>query len=378
MPRRILVYAASLCALLGLASSGLTAPAGGDQPTVGGEPAFATSADVKISTIRSLIEAKEYASAEKLAEEITADKPDIVDGWMMLAYTRSLIGKFEASNEAYDKALEHGADTREVYTRKAYNCRRLGDPDRTRACYDEILEADPENTEILMQYGSFEMSVEQFERAVRHFATLLAIEPGHIPAIEAIAGAEKKIGNTAQVKYWLERGLSHEPENAKLLKQISLIYLNEQNYQLSIHYLDKLLKIDPTNVAAHRNRGIAYYQQGEKKTAIESFEKVREYGGKLDGLYGPLADCYRSTNQGDKALTIIKEGLEGDSQQAWLYSVWGKILEDRKNYDGAIAKFSKAVALNDEPWSGYARKQINRQAQLKKRAKMIAAQGGAP
>jgi hypothetical protein len=56
--------------------------------------------------------------------------------------------------------------------------------------------------------------------------------------------------------------------------------------------------------------------------------------------------------------------------------VWGKILEDRHNYDGAIAKFSKAVALGDEPWSGYARKQIARQTQLKKRAEMIATQGG--
>jgi tetratricopeptide (TPR) repeat protein len=157
---------------------------------------------------------------------------------------------------------------------------------------------------------------------------------------------------------------------------MSLIYLNEQNYTLSIHYLDKLLAVDPDNPAAHRNKGIAYYQQGEKKKALASFENVRQSGGELDGLYGPLADCYRAARNNTQALVVIKEGLEAGSQEAWLYSVWGKILEDNKNYDGAIAKFSKAVALKDEPWSGYARKQIGRQAQLKKRAKMIAAQGG--
>ena len=46
-----------------------------------------------------------------------------------------------------------------------------------------------------------------------------------------------------------------------------------------------------------------------------------------------------------------------------------------KNYDAAINKFSKAAAMKDEPWSGYARKQIARQNQLKKREAMIAAQG---
>ena len=82
------------------------------------------------------------------------------------------------------------------------------------------------------------------------------------------------------------------------------------------------------------------------------------------------------TESAPHSAIIQPQGIAAGSQEAWLYSVWGKILEDNKNYDAAITKFSKAVAMRDEPWSGYARKQIARQAQLKKRAKLIAAQGG--
>jgi tetratricopeptide (TPR) repeat protein len=377
MLRSILVYVVFVCLTTLAAPIGVVAQTKSDQPTVGGKPAFATSADVKVATIRSLLEAKEYAQAEKLATELTTESPQVVDGWLMLAYSLGVNGKFEESNRAYDQALERGADRQEVYTRKAYNCRRLGDPELTRACYDEILEHDANNIEILMQYGNFEVSIEQYQQAIRRFEAVLALQPDYVPAIEAVAGAEKQLGNSAQVKYWIEQGLTHEPNNERLLKQISLIYLNEQNYTMSIHYLDKLIAIDPANDAAHRNRGIALYQQGEKREAMKAFEKVRDLGGSLDGLYGPLADCYRASGRSNDALDIIKSGIDAGSQEAWLYSVWGKILEDRRNYDGAIAKFSQAVSLNDEPWSGYARKQINRQAQLKKRAKMIAAQGGA-
>jgi tetratricopeptide (TPR) repeat protein len=366
-----------VCAfVVAVGPGGIAAQTTSDQPTTGGKPAFATSADVAASTIRSLIEAKEYEKAEAMAGELTTKHPQVVDGWLLYAYALGLNGKFKESNRAYDEALERGADRGDVYVRKAYNCRRLGDPDETRACYDEILDNDPGNIDVLMQYGAFEMSVEQYVRAIRRFETVLKEQPKYMPAIESIAAAEKALGNTAQVKFWLEQGLRNEPEDAKLLKQISLIYLNEQNYALAIHYLDKLLAVDPTNVAAHRNKGIALYQQGEKKRAIASFEKVREYGGDLDGLHGPLADCYRAAGRGGDALVVIKEGIDSGSQEAWLYSVWGKILEDRRNYDGAIAKFSKAVALGEEPWSGYARKQIGRQNQLKKRAEMIATQGG--
>jgi tetratricopeptide (TPR) repeat protein len=344
-----------------------------DQPTSGGQPAFATKADVMIDTIRKLIEAKDYDGAEKMAEEVTDKAPEMVDGWVLLGYTKSLAGKFEQSNDAYDRALEYGADTKDVLLRKTYNCRKLNDAEKTRDCFEQLLELESD-VSVMMQFGSFEKSQENYEEAVRLYQSVVEIEPENLSAIDALSRVEKKLGNKTQVKYWLEKGLAVEPENTSFLTRMSLVYLNEQNYDLSIHYLDKLLQVSPEDAGAHRNLGIAYYQKGEKKKAMESFEKVRELGGKMNGLYGPLADCYRSTGSREMALTVIKEGIEQQEQEAWLYSIWGKLLEDRQEYDAAIGKFNRAVELKDEPWSGYARKQIARQTQLKKRAELIAQQ----
>jgi superkiller protein 3 len=344
-----------------------------DQPTSGGQPVFATKADVMIDTIRNLIEAKDYAGAEQMAEEVTQKAPEMVDGWVLLGYTKSLTGKYEQSNEAYDRALEYGADTKEILVRKAYNCRRLNDPAKTRECFDQILEIEP-NVDVMLKYGAFEQSQQNYEDAARLFRSVVEVEPDNLTAIDALSRVEKKLGNKSQVKYWLEKGLELEPDNTSFLSRMALVYLNEQNYDLSIHYLEKLLKISPDDAGAHRNMGIAHYQKGEKKEALESFERVHELGGKMDGLYGPLADCYRSTGSRDDALAVIKEGIAQKQQQAWLYSIWGKLLEDRQEYDAAIGKFNRAVELKDEPWSGYAKKQIARQAQLKKRAELIAQQ----
>lgn len=343
------------------------------QPTSGGEPVFATKADVMLDTIKNLIEAKDYEGACKLAEEVTADSPDMVDGWVMLGYTKSLTGQFEESNAAYDKAIEYGADARDILLRKAYNCRKLGDPASTRECFEQILEIESDVT-VLMQFGAFESSVQNYEEAARIYQSVLDMEPENATAIDAMSRVEQKLGNKAQVKYWLDKGLALEPENTKYLQRLSLIYLNEQDYDLSVHYLTRLLEVDPENAGAYRNMGIAFYQKGEKKQARESFEKVRSLGGKMEGLYGPLADCYRSTGETGDALAVIKEGIGVEDQQAWLYSIWGKLLEDQQQYDAAIHKFNKAVELKDEPWSGYARKQIARQGQLKKRAELIAQQ----
>jgi tetratricopeptide (TPR) repeat protein len=373
---RILVLIGLICVPLAPAVSSATntyAYEYTDQPTSGGRPVFATKADVMIDTIRKLVEAKDYAGAEKMAEEVTQKSPDMVDGWIMLGYTRSLNGEYEQSNDAYDKALEYGADAKDILLRKAYNCRKLDDPEKTRECFEELLEIDSD-VSVLMQFGAFEASVGNYQEAARRYQTALEQDPANVDAVEALSRVEKKLGNTVQEKYWLEKGLSVQPDNPGFLKRLSLIYLNEQNYDLSIHYLDKLLAISPDDAGARRNLGIAYYQKGEKDKAKDAFEKVRALGGKLDGLYGPLADCYRSAGERAKALAVINEGIKAKDQEAWLYSIWGKLLEDQKEYDAAIGKFSRAVELRDEPWSAYAKKQIARQTQLKKRAELIAQQ----
>ncbi len=373
---RILVLIGLICMPLAPAVSGTSSTYSyeyTDQPTSGGEPVFATKADVMIDTIRKLIEAKDYSGAEKMAEEVTDKAPDMVDGWIMLGYAKSLTGKFEQSNDAYDTALEYGADTKDVLLRKAYNCRKLNDAEKTRECFEQLLEIESDIS-ILMQFGAFELSEENYEEAGRLYQSVIELEPDNVTAIDAMFRVEKKLGDKTQVKYWLEKGLTLEPDNTSFLKRLSLIYLNEQNYDLSIHYLGKLLKVSPDDAGAHRNMGIAHYQKGEKKKAKESFEKVRELGGKMNGLYGPLADCYRSSGSRGEALAVIKEGIEQQEQEAWLYSIWGKLMEDQQEYDAAIGKFARAVELKDEPWSGYARKQIARQTQLKKRAELIAQQ----
>lgn len=335
---------------------------------------YSAEADVRLSTVRNLIAAKDYTAAKKMAEEVTIATPELADGWMLLGYARSITGEFDASNTAYDQALEHGADRREVMVAKAYNCRKLGDSASTRECFREIVNIDPENVEAWVQFAAFEASVENYEDAVECYATALNMDPENVDIIEAVSRVEEKRGNAAQAAAWLESGLSLDPDNARLLKRLVVLSLNAQEYDRAIGFADRALAVEPDDATLHRNRAVALYQKGDKKEAVGSFEDVQALGGKMDGLYGPMADCYRAAGRDGDALRVIEAGIAAENQSAWLYSVWGKILEDEKRYDEAIDKFDRAVAANDELWSDYARKQIDRQNQLKKREAMIASQ----
>jgi tetratricopeptide (TPR) repeat protein len=337
---------------------------------------YSTQVDIRLATVRNLIAGKEYPAAARMAAEITDTTPTLPDGWMLLGYVRSVTGEFDASNQAYDQALVHGADRREVMIAKAYNCRKLGDAVSTRECYQELVDLDPRNVDAWVQFGAFEMSIENYDDAVECYTNALSMESTNIDIIETLARVEEKRGNAAQASMWLDSALALDPNNTRVLKRLAAMSLNAQDYTRAIGYADRVIAVEPDDVNAQRNRAVALYQKGDKQEAIASFEKVAELDGNMANLYGPLADCYRAASRDTDAVRVIEAGIASGNQLAWLYSVWGKILEDQKRFDEAIAKFDRAVAANDQLWSDYARKQIARQTQLKQREALIASQNG--
>jgi tetratricopeptide (TPR) repeat protein len=371
MRKSVLIFAASTCFLFGA----LTVSAD-NVPSEGGGAAVLTRADIMLSTTQSFIQAKDYKRALSAAEELTATYNNYPSGWMMLGYCRMVTGDHQGSNEAYDQALSMGADKTQIYNRQAYNYIKIKDWANARQSYQNVFELDESNTDALVQLAYLDSKLNNLTDAVANYRRVLEIQPDNTTVIAAIAKIEEKRGAKTEVRYWLEKGLEIDPENKVFLKRYSSMLLSEQKHKEALPYLEKLILVDPESHFAHRNVGIAYYGLDRKKEATASFFKVKELGGKMAGLYGPMAESYRVSGERQKALAVIKEGIEAEDQMAWLYCIWGKILEDRKDYDGATAKFRKAVEYREKPWDNYANKQIARQAQLKKRAELMAAQSG--
>jgi tetratricopeptide (TPR) repeat protein len=343
-------------------------------PTVDGKRAWATKADVMLSTIRNLIRCEEYEPAKEISLEVVAEYPDYSDGWMVLGYCQSLMGEFEESNKAYDKARSLDADTKAVHERMAYNYLRMGSWDKAKECYHLILEENENDIAVIIQLGYLEWKLTNLEMASYYYRKALKIDPHNVEVIEAISKIEEKLGNGKEVKTLLEKAIEAEPDNPKYYKKLAIVLMNERDYTKAMPILQKLVELDPKNPSAYRNLGIALYKLDRKLEAKEEFMKVLALGDSMDGLYGPFVDSLREAGEDQKAIEFIETGIRRGKQQAWL---WGKILEDKHHYNSALSKFTEAAKMGEEPWSGYARKQIARQQQLIKRASLIKAQADA-
>ena len=357
-------------------------PAASDssRSAAGGEATPVEGADALVSMAEDRLHAQDFTGAKQAAVELTERYPDYLKGWMLLGYCRSLTDDFAGSNAAYQRALDLGAEPKVIHSRQAYNHIRLGAYEEARKSCRLAVELDPKDPEALEQLGYVESKLGDYDAAAKYYRRALEALPDDTDLMIALARIEAKRGRNGSVKELLEKALLLDPDNPEVLGKLGVIYMKEKNYPEALDLLTKLVAIEPDNAKGQRNLAATYYHLGDKKNALDRFEKAMalngDVNGDMDDLYGPLADCYLASGKKAEALEVIGQGLDKGVQQAWLYSLWGKILEDSKDYDGAIEKFSEAVRLQEEPWSDYAEKQIARQSELKKRERMMAGQIG--
>ena len=142
--------------------------------------------------------------AESLAQKLN-DKPDNLQGWVMLGRTYRTLEKFDASVQAYDRALKLSADDDlklervEVLAMKSQG-NFEGEPWNV---IRDILQRDPQNYGALLMAGSASYSHEKFADALKYWQQArkpLAADNPDVPGLdEAIASVQQKLGMPAQV-----------------------------------------------------------------------------------------------------------------------------------------------------------------------------------
>jgi cytochrome c-type biogenesis protein CcmH len=140
--------------------------------------------------------------AEGLAQKLN-EKPDNLQGWVMLGRTYRTLEKFDAAVQAYDRALKLSADDDlklervEVLAMKSQG-NFEGEP---WAVIRDILQRDPQHYGALLLAGSASYSHEKYSDALKYWQQarkpLTADNPDVQGLDEAIASVQKKLGMAA-------------------------------------------------------------------------------------------------------------------------------------------------------------------------------------
>lgn len=145
----------------------------------------------------------------------------------------------------------------------------------------------------------------------------------------------------------LEPGKTYSKQAEESLKQMHF-YAGVQKYKSNdyagaLPLFEQAMAANPTDTLAPLYVGITAQQLKDYDKAAQSFEKLIQIGTTMPDIYTTLASIYRSQQNNDKALEVLKKGTQkfpGDkamkSEEFNLYIATGKTAEAKANLEEAI------------------------------------------
>ena len=191
---------------------------------------------------------------------------------------------------------------------------KQGNSEKALAHLLKAKQQEPENPQILFEFGKVCLQRNLLEDALRALEKAASLKPDHDPFVYVLASALVAKGNLPKAASLLSGLLRKHPQDSVLNYAIGAVYYLQGSYSEAESSLKQSLKTQPDQVAA------SYY----------------------------LALTYDSIGEDDQAVAVFRELLKNHPEHAPSYIKLGGILLRQHQYEEAQQDLTRAVSLDPQ------------------------------
>jgi tetratricopeptide (TPR) repeat protein len=176
------------------------------------------------------------------AERALALAPDNATLWMEVAGMHAQLGQLEQASAALDRALElapRSVDAGSIpYLREAARVAvEVGELERARACFEQILAHDGEQLDVHVALAELAAWADHDAEARVHVERALDRSPGFGPALRMLGALELRAGNPERARELLHAALTHDPSDYQAYLWLTELDLRAANYEAAHDWL---------------------------------------------------------------------------------------------------------------------------------------------
>lgn len=239
--------------------------------------------------------------------------------------------------------------------------RREGKYDKARETYEEIIENEPDGTDISPLYATahndyghlLEYVCDQAEAARHHYERAININPEYAP-VHANLGhiLHNEFDLFEEARHHYERAINIDPKSAAahfnlgLLLQIELDQTEEAR-----HHFERAIDINPDHVAAHTSLGIIFQRElDQADVARHQYERAIEIDPAAVNPHKQLGELlWREFEEVEEAQEHLERALEIDPEYAEAHHVYAQLLEEELDQpEEAEEHYERAAELDPE------------------------------
>jgi tetratricopeptide (TPR) repeat protein len=123
---------------------------------------------------------------------------------------------------------------------------------------------------------------------------------------------------------------------------------SQGEYKAAISYFDKAIKLDPKNIAAYHERGLAKARLQRFEAAITDYDKAIEIDPQAAVIYGNRGIAKAHLKRFRVAIADYNKALKLDSENVQIYCHRGMAKASLRQFRAAITDYNTAIAYNSE------------------------------
>ncbi len=172
--------------------------------------------------------------------------------------------------------------------------------------FENALNLNPENTEIILNLASVNYYIKNYEKAMELAEEALERDNSNPNAWNIKGMVNFKNGKLQDAVQAYDKGLSLKSNHAYILNNRGAVYLAMEMPERAKKDIDESIMIDPENPWAYRNKGIYYLKKGDPDNALRMFMQCAEMDNLIEYNAFYLGETYLMLGNKEKACEAFR------------------------------------------------------------------------
>jgi tetratricopeptide (TPR) repeat protein len=154
-----------------------------------------------------------------------------------------------------------------------------------------------------------------------------------------------RAGQLAQAQAGYEEILALQPGHTDAINLLAATAIQSGNSQRALELFGKAIEIDPTNVAAHINSGLALRELKQWDAALTRFDEAIALKVDCSEAYFNRGLVLCELKQWEAAIASYSQAIAIEPEYAEAHLACARVLQELKQWDAALASCDRAIAI---------------------------------
>lgn len=172
--------------------------------------------------------------------------------------------------------------------------------------FKTAMKLQPNDFEIIFEYGNFLYSISKNTEAERYYLEALEIEPNNVLALTFMALNKLILNQLDSAKEYITKALKINPHHEYIQFCAGRILFARKEFEEAKRYLIHAVEQNP-DIETQNTLALTYYELGEYEPAINIFNNLLAKKPENISLLMSIAKCYEGLKDNDKALEYLEK-----------------------------------------------------------------------